>query len=81
MPRSITENALSAVNQQGRLGNKNPQRLNAKYPKFIYELDKDIVRTRERLRDYVLNRSRQTSSLLITRSVETPVVLAVNFAC
>lgn len=32
MPKSDTENALSAVNQQGRLGNKNPQRLNAKYP-------------------------------------------------
>jgi len=32
MPRSITENALSAVNQQGRLGNENPQRLNARYP-------------------------------------------------
>mgnify|MGYP001566604068 CR=1 FL=1 len=58
MTKFDTENALSAVNQQGRLGNENPQRLNAEYPKLIYKLDKDIVRTRERLRDYVLNRSK-----------------------
>lgn len=32
MPKLDTENALSAVNQQGRLGNENPQRLNARYP-------------------------------------------------
>ncbi len=33
MPKLITENALSAVNQQGRLGNENPQRLYVEYPK------------------------------------------------
>lgn len=33
MPGSITENALSAVNQQGRSRKRNPQRLYVEYPK------------------------------------------------
>lgn len=32
MPKSDTENVLSAVNQQGRSRKRNPQRLDAKYP-------------------------------------------------
>lgn len=32
MPKFDTENALSAVNQQGRSRKRNPQRLNARYP-------------------------------------------------
>ncbi len=32
MTKTITKNALSAVNQQGRSRKRNPQRLNAKYP-------------------------------------------------